>query len=143
MHSFDLAIADYVRCTELEPERPGPRFNLASTRLRAGKTQECIHDCHILIRDNPDYSWGWELRGEAYEKLAQFDKALQDYNQAIAVEPAMASGYIARGRMHERQQRYKEAMSDYEQACTVQPENQRGREALDSLKARLAADPAS
>jgi tetratricopeptide (TPR) repeat protein len=95
---FDLAEADFTHNLELAPDRPGPRSNRAGLYFAAARYEECVRDCDLLLAAHPDYAGGWELRGQAYEKLGEVVAALADYTRAIEVEPE-ASAYLYRGRL--------------------------------------------
>jgi regulator of sirC expression with transglutaminase-like and TPR domain len=46
---------------------------------------------------DPEYTYAFNNRGLAYAKLKQFEKAIQDYNQAIELNPKDADAFIDRG----------------------------------------------
>jgi regulator of sirC expression with transglutaminase-like and TPR domain len=52
--------------------------------------------CHIVSLNPKDFN-AFNNRGTAYAKLKQFEKAIQDYNQAIELNPKDADAFIDRG----------------------------------------------
>jgi tetratricopeptide (TPR) repeat protein len=60
-------------------------------------------------------------RGNTYNRLQQYDKAISDYTQAIQINPKLAIPYHNRGNTYNRLQQYDKAISDYTQAIQISP----------------------
>ncbi|GAB6391745.1 MAG: hypothetical protein MdMp014T_1118 [Treponematales bacterium] len=58
-------------------------------------------------------------RGVAYEKQNDYDKAWDNYNQAIKIDPNYAYAYYGRGYMYYQKQDYDKAIADYTQAIRL------------------------
>lgn len=130
----DLALKDIEKCIELEPERPGPKFNKAQIHFRTDKFKECIEDCDVLIAQHPDYFGGWETRGEAYLKLGEKEKALSDYNKSIEIDPEVPSNcYIKRALLYKEMGKLDLAKADLLKKCQLQPQNKQAQKLLEEL----------
>ena len=55
-------------------------------------------------------------RGVAYKSKGEFDRALEDYNQAIILNPSFASAYNNRGVIYRLKGDYNRAIRDYDEA---------------------------
>lgn len=60
-------------------------------------------------------------RGTAYEALGQSDKALLDWNRAIALDANSANAYAARGTHYRLGGKYAEAMADLNRSIQIVP----------------------
>jgi len=72
-----------------------------------------------LVRD-PDRSVVYFHRGFAYYEQSQYDRAIADYNLAIAFKPEFATAYNNRGVVYEKQSRYDLAIDDFNRAIAHQ-----------------------
>ena len=60
-------------------------------------------------------------RGIAYAALGQFDRAIQDYDEALRLKPDFAEAYYFRGEAWREKADPNRALKDYEQALRVNP----------------------
>jgi tetratricopeptide (TPR) repeat protein len=60
-------------------------------------------------------------RGVAYERMGQYDKAIEDYNRAITLNPNYVEAYCNRGGTYEKMDQYDKAIEDYNRAITLNP----------------------
>jgi tetratricopeptide (TPR) repeat protein len=74
-------------------------------------------------------------RGTAYADSKQFEKAIQDYNQAIELNPKYADVFINRGVAYAKLKQFKKAIQDYNQAIELNPKDTR---AFNNLKVRAS-----
>ena len=87
-------------------------------------------------------------RGNAYSAKGDFDKAMQDYNEAINLDPKNAGAYVNRALALARQGDFEAAMKDYAKAIALNPRQwqayfNRAAELKDSGKLREAVDDLS
>ncbi len=68
----------------------------------------------------PDYSQAYIERGTAYFKLKEYQHAIEDYTQAIALERT-ARTYEQRGTAYFKLKEYQHAIEDYTQAIALEP----------------------
>jgi tetratricopeptide (TPR) repeat protein len=84
-------------------------------------------------------------RGNAYSAKGDFDKAMQDYNEAINLDPKNAGAYVNRALALARHGDFEAAMKDYAKAIALNPRQwqayfNRAAELRDSGKLRDAVD---
>ena len=62
-------------------------------------------------------------RGNAYFAESQFDRAIEDYNQAIRLNPDYANAFINRGNVYRKGGQYDRAILDFDEAIRLSPQN--------------------
>lgn len=65
----------------------------------------------------------YDNRGIAYGRKGQFDRAIQDHDQAIRLDPSYAKAFLNRGDAHDSKGQYVRALEDYDQAIRLDPSN--------------------
>ena len=55
-------------------------------------------------------------RGLALEKLEGWEKALESYDRALAIDPSLTVAYLYKGGVCNKLQRHREALDSYEHA---------------------------
>ncbi len=58
-------------------------------------------------------------RGNAYDDLGQYQRAIQDYTRAIQLDPDLAQAYYNRGIVYYNLGEYQRAIQDYDKACSL------------------------
>ena len=61
----------------------------------------------------------FENRGIAYDDKGQYDRAIQDFDQAIQIDPNFASAFYNRGLAYYRKGLFDRAIQDYDQAIRL------------------------
>ena len=62
-------------------------------------------------------------RGNAFYKLGQKGRAIEDYSQSLRYEPGNADAYYNRGNVHAGFDRHDQAIQDYSKAIELQPDH--------------------
>ena len=73
-------------------------------------------------RSIPSTSNAYCNRGNVWNDKGEYDKAIADYNQALAINPKDAIVYNNRGVAWKNKGEYGKAIADYGQAMTVNPQ---------------------
>ena len=60
-------------------------------------------------------------RGSGYQRKQQYDRAIQDYDQAIRLNPNVAIAYYNRGLAYASKDQYDHAIEDFDQAIRLDP----------------------
>ena len=88
---------------------------------------ETIQACSAVIAgslvNKEDLATAFRNRANAYEGEGQFDRAIDDYDHAIAINPADADSYNDRGTTYREKGQYDLAIKDYDQAISLSPNN--------------------
>jgi tetratricopeptide (TPR) repeat protein len=91
---------------ELKGENP---FKTRAYQNGARLVRELEDDLEALVR-----------RGLAFEKLQNWEQALESYNRAIAADSSLTIAYLYKGGVCNRLQRHQEALDSYEQALQTE-----------------------
>ena len=70
-------------------------------------------------RINPKFAAAYNNRGVAYDHKGDYDRAIQDYEQAIKLMPGFAQAYFNRGNAYLGKSQYAQAIDDYNQAIRL------------------------
>ena len=72
---------------------------------------------------NPDYSWAYNTRGNAYFQKNDLTNAIKEYDAAIKLNPKDPQAYNNRGAVHFRQGQFAPAALDYTAALKADPKD--------------------
>jgi tetratricopeptide (TPR) repeat protein len=79
-----------------------------------------IEGCTAIIQAGQEprekLTTAFDNRGVAYRRKGEYDRALQDYEQAIQLNPSNATAYNNRGIIHRIKGEYARAIADYDEA---------------------------
>jgi len=68
-----------------------------------------------------DDAYAHYKRGDAYDDIQEYEKAIAEYNKAIELNPNYASAYYNRGCANAEMGQYSEAIADYDRALELCP----------------------
>ncbi len=68
-------------------------------------------------------AWAYHNRGNTYQRLDQYERAIADYDQAIQLAPDRAGAYTDRGTAYQNLNRHQRAIADYDQAIRLDPDH--------------------
>lgn len=92
-----------------------------------GRYRDAIRLYNTAIAQHADYGRAYLNRGIAYDQLKEYDRALEDFNQAIklcaADDQYRKEYFYNRGMCFYRLKRYDEAVKDYTEALKSAPED--------------------
>ena len=74
------------------------------------------------IRLKPDYAEAYINRGNAKQKLEQYDAAVADYDKAIRLKPDLAEAYINRSAAKQKLGQNEDAIADCNEAIRLKPD---------------------
>jgi tetratricopeptide (TPR) repeat protein len=105
----------------------GRQENLSS--CRSGSPDARIAGCTALIQAGQDttvkLSVTYNNRGTAYDDKGDYDRAIQDYTEAIRLNPNAASAYYGRGYAYKKKGDYDRAIQDFNEAIRLSPNFER------------------
>ena len=115
---FDEAIALYETCAQkgnLTPRMLAVTYrNLGSSNLAVGNAQKAIEYSNQALAQNPQDPWSdFVNRGNAWSALGNYDKALQDYDEAQRLLPQFHQAYFNRGIVFEKLKRIDDAKAQF------------------------------
>lgn len=71
---------------------------------------------------NPKHVLAYNNRGNAYDNLKEYDKAIEDYDKAIELDPKFAYTYNGRGITYYKKGNYDKAKKDFDYAIKLDPD---------------------
>lgn len=80
----------------------------------------------------PFFRWIYNIRGIAYHDLKEYQRAIEDFTQAINLNPEYTSGYVARSEAFRLIGKYEDALSDlnciseFDKSINADPFNNKG-----------------
>ena len=96
-------------------------YNLGLALFAEGKTEEAIHHYDTAIQIKPDVL-PYYYRGNAYIKMGQYQRAIEDFNKAIFLSPNCLEAYYNRGTAYYKINQYQRAIEDFSQAILLNPD---------------------
>ena len=117
----DIAIAEYIKAIERDPDRPVAYNNLGNCYQRKGDDKQAIENYKKSIKLDPMYVLAYNNRGNSYSNLKQYEWAIQDYDKAIELDPNYAISYNNRGNRYADLKQYERAIQDYDKAIELDP----------------------
>jgi formylglycine-generating enzyme required for sulfatase activity/tetratricopeptide (TPR) repeat protein len=89
------ALSDYERLIDLDPENTSYYFNTGQILLSLNLINQAIERYNELIKiEKGEKAGSFFLRGKAYEKKGEEDKALEDYQKCIEIDNKSTSCYF-------------------------------------------------
>jgi tetratricopeptide (TPR) repeat protein len=74
-----------------------------------------------MLELNPNFAEAYNNRGNAYHRLSQHERAIEDYNKAIELNPSYADAYSNRGAVYYGLNQHERAIEDYNKAIELNP----------------------
>jgi len=96
-------------------------LNSEQKRAEMDTPQAIIKRMTAYLKLFPSNSLSFVLRGNAYVKSKQFEKALLDFNKAIDLDSKSAFAYHSRGDMLLNIEKPRMALTDMDSACQLKP----------------------
>jgi tetratricopeptide (TPR) repeat protein len=106
----------------LDAESPKGDRNLAGSLFEAGRYAEAAKAYAALLAEEPDDGSLRASYGGVLGALGRYDEALEQLDEAIALEPLNAEAYHNRGLVHERRGDREAAIVEYRTALRYQPD---------------------
>ena len=94
---------------------------LASQARDRGESSAAIHLYSAALRVRP-HPYVYNNRGLAYAFKGEYDRAIEDFDQAIELQPDLAVAYNNRGNAYVNKEEYDRAIADFDQAIELQPD---------------------
>ena len=74
-----------------------------------------------ISENTPEPAVAYDHRGRAYFNKQEYDKAIEDYTEAIRLDPRYAVAYCGRGDTYRKKKEYDKAIEDYTEAIRLDP----------------------
>lgn len=137
LQQFDLAIMDLRRLVELEPQRPGPRQNLAWVYQKDGRYDQSLQELDQLHDLFPNYDI-YQNRALVFSALGKYKDAVADCTKSIKMMQTQRPGpYWNRALNYEELGKYAEAIADCKKVLEIDPTYVSALEKIANLKAKM------
>ena len=111
------------KAVSLDPTNPEPKYYLALTYDKTGKTAEAIQILEKLIQEHPKlYRKAYFDLSAIYSRENEYGKALAVLKDAINQEPQDARGYLEAGVVEQNMKQYDAALADFKKAADLSPD---------------------
>ena len=122
---YDLAIMEYGKALEREPDRPGLRFRMGEAMLaRAGdaiQADDALEQFELELSVNPSHAASALRAGEIHHAKSEPDKALTYFQRAVALRPDFAEARVALGALLLDSDQIEDAVRQLERAVEMNP----------------------
>ncbi|MCA9085043.1 MAG: tetratricopeptide repeat protein [Planctomycetaceae bacterium] len=118
---IDLAIADYVKATHIDPSMHSAYRNLTSAYIAQKEYDKAIEVCNGVLEvdgRNPDH---YIQRGVAYRHMEDWDKAVADFTQALELDQDNLAALGSRGFVFYLKGDHASAVKDFDRIVQLQP----------------------
>jgi len=68
---------------------------------------------------DPGYTGAYYIRGCAFEKLGQIEKAIEDFTTVLTIDPFHVNAAYARGACENKRSNFAKAIEDYNMALSI------------------------
>ena len=110
---MDVALADYKRAIELEPDFALAYSNRGAVRVPKGDLDGALADHNRSIELDPKNTPAYHNRGLAKYHKGDSEGALADYNRAIELDPKSGVPYSSRGCLRYNAHAFSDALVDF------------------------------
>lgn len=116
-----------VAATPRAPPQNYPELRRWCYDLRGTDDRRIIQGCDAVLlssAESPqDHAVAFFNRGFAHKNRGQYDRAIEDYGQAIRLMPSMGLAFNGRGLAFDRKGLYDRAMLDFAEAIRLMPDS--------------------
>ena len=109
------------------PSEPWFLQNLINYYIYSGQEQTAVDYLSQAIEREPNVAQYHQIRGNLNENLGNYEAALQDFDNALAIDPALADAMAGKGRVY-----YNQAVKLNEAAAMIS-DNKAYKKALDEM----------
>jgi tetratricopeptide (TPR) repeat protein len=114
------AMADFNRALQVSPDSVDARCGRAAALLQLDKVDEAIADCNTALA-NELIPLAASIRGDAYYKKGDLDRAIEDYGLAKRMDSQVARAYLQRSEQRKAAGDTAQAEADLQQAVSLDP----------------------
>jgi tetratricopeptide (TPR) repeat protein len=120
----DLALADFEKTIQLNPEHKPAFHKIVAMKRDAGKNDSLEMDYYNKsIEAGKNTTSSYLSRAVVRFNKSDLTGALEDYNAAIKIDDTNSEAFINRGIVKEKLKDFEGAIKDYNQALTLKPKS--------------------
>ncbi|HMO13398.1 MAG TPA: tetratricopeptide repeat protein [Pirellulaceae bacterium] len=118
---IDLAIQDFLKLAELEPESATGYAIVAEALASQKKYEEALSYADKVLEIETDRPEGYLLKARIYRDSERVDEAIQAAGKAIEMDDASPESYMFRAQLLYEQKKYDEALADVDKVLEIEP----------------------
>lgn len=118
-----LALKDYNKAVELEPNNGEYLINRCAAHARLGNLEQALADVNKGLSLKPDHVSGYINRFVLNSQLGNYENALKDIQTHIQYQPYAANSWYESARLKVILKRPQEALKDYNKAIKLNSNN--------------------
>lgn len=130
-HDYDLAIAHFLRVSQIEPRRSQALVNLGAVQNRKEDYQGAIQTLRKALSRDRKCAEAYYNLGLAHRGLNQLSMAVSAYKEAIRLNPEMAEAYQNLANVFVEMGNADQAILHYRRALEIRPDFERARRGLE------------
>jgi len=108
----------------------------AECYLANNQTTLAQENANAMLQKKP-HAWAYSIRGQCYEKQANYNEAYADYQKALELDPSLTQILCFLSRLHRKQNRFLEALTYAQKA--IQQGNMDGNAELNAARTLIAS----
>ena len=122
LQKYDAAIAAYNKAIEISPENVWLWNNRGEAFASLKQVDKAVFDFKQAIQLDPAKSFvPWNNLGKLYFQQRDYERAIEAYNEALAVKSEYLPALIGLGNVQKSSRLYTQALNSYEQALEINP----------------------
>ncbi len=118
---LDEARQIYQQLLIEQPEHAEALHLLGVVALQSGANEDAIDLIDRAIAIKPDVAAFYCNRGNGFQELKQFERAVASYDQAISRDPSYADAFFNRGNALRALRQPQQALASFDQAIAIKP----------------------
>jgi tetratricopeptide (TPR) repeat protein len=123
----DVAVREFEAALRLEPTHYWSLMKLGQSFIDLGEGPAdfvaAVAAYTGCIMKRPDYAHAYRYRAMAHWHLKQYEKSVQDYSKAMALDPKEARDWRSRASTYARLHQYDKALADFNKATELDPKD--------------------
>ncbi len=121
LEQYDLALAEFQKAADANPNLPFVHFNLGLTYL---KKQDYEHARDEFLKDvavAPDLALDYDELGDVYSFMQQDVNAEKSYREALHRDSRLVNSHLGLAKIYQRQEKYPQALAEIDAAAKSDP----------------------
>jgi len=120
MNEYEKALEDFNSVLKKDFTHVQANISVAKDfYFRQKDYHKAITFLNTAIKHSPQNAIAFTMRGKAYQKLGEVDKALKEYNNAISIDNTLGEAYYSRGSLWIHLRKKEKACSDFDIAISL------------------------
>jgi tetratricopeptide (TPR) repeat protein len=111
-------IEDILIALPLNSDDPSDKTNLSNQSNKTADFKGIDHLSEYICSATPQVYYN---RGLIYSKQGKYQRAIEDYDEAIRLDPKLGIAYFGRGNTYSKLHHYRQAIKDFSEAIRIDP----------------------